>query len=89
MTWVEELRATLPEPPVERRRRLQAEWGFSDLEMRDTAGAGAMDLVAATIEAGATPAAARKWWLSELARRANEATRRARSVRRGIGLRGC
>lgn len=71
--WVEELRATLPEPPVERRRRLQAEWGFSDLEMRDTAGAGAMDLVAATIEAGATPAAARKWWLSELARRANEA----------------
>ena len=52
--WVEELRATLPEPPVERRRRLQAEWGFSDLEMRDTAGAGAMDLVAATIEAGAT-----------------------------------
>ncbi len=71
--WVEELRATLPEPPVERRRRLQAEWGFSDLEMRDTAGAGAMDLVAATIEAGATPASARKWWLSELARRANEA----------------
>ena len=71
--WVEELRATLPEPPVERRRRLQAEWGFSDLEMRDTAGAGAMDLVAATIDAGATPAAARKWWLSELARRANEA----------------
>ncbi len=71
--WVEELRATLPEPPVERRRRLQAEWGFSDLEMRDTAGAGAMDLVAATIEAGAAPAAARKWWLSELARRANEA----------------
>ncbi len=71
--WVEELRATLPEPPVERRRRLQTQWGFSDLEMRDTAGAGAMDLVAATIEAGATPAAARKWWLSELARRANEA----------------
>ncbi len=71
--WVEELRTTLPEPPVERRRRLQEEWGFSDLEMRDTAGAGAMDLVAATIEAGATPAAARKWWLSELARRANEA----------------
>ena len=33
--WVEELRATLPEPPAERRRRLQAEWGFTDLEMRD------------------------------------------------------
>jgi aspartyl-tRNA(Asn)/glutamyl-tRNA(Gln) amidotransferase subunit B len=70
--WVESLRATLPEPPAERRRRLQAEWGFSDLEMRDTVGAGALDLVAATIAAGAPAAAARKWWLSELARRANE-----------------
>jgi len=70
--WVEELRGTLPEPPTERRRRLQSEWGFSDLEMRDTAGAGAMDLVAATVEAGAAPQAARKWWLSDLARRANE-----------------
>ena len=71
--WVEELRATLPEPPAARRRRLQAEWGFSDLDMRDTVGAGALELVAATIEAGAAPQAARKWWLGELARRANEA----------------
>jgi aspartyl-tRNA(Asn)/glutamyl-tRNA(Gln) amidotransferase subunit B len=70
--WVEQLRATLPEPPSARRRRLQGEWGFSDLEMRDTAGAGALDLVAATVEAGATPQAARKWWLGDLARRANE-----------------
>ena len=70
--WVEELRATLPEPPSERRRRLQSEWGFSDLEMRDTVGAGALDLVASTIAEGASPSAARKWWLSELARRANE-----------------
>ncbi len=70
--WVESLRATLPEPPGERRRRLQGEWGFSDLEMRDTVGAGALDLVAATIASGAPAAAARKWWLSELARRANE-----------------
>ncbi len=70
--WVEELRQTLPEPPAERRRRLQAEWGFSDLEMRDTVGAGALDLVAETISAGAPAPAARKWWLSELARRANE-----------------
>ena len=45
-----------PSRPVERRRRLQAEWGFSDLEMRDTVGAGALDLVAATIEAGRRPA---------------------------------
>jgi aspartyl-tRNA(Asn)/glutamyl-tRNA(Gln) amidotransferase subunit B len=71
--WVEELRATLPEPPAERRRRLQAEWGFSDLDMRDTVGAGALELVVATVAAGASPAAAKKWWLGELARRANEA----------------
>jgi aspartyl-tRNA(Asn)/glutamyl-tRNA(Gln) amidotransferase subunit B len=71
--WVEELRSTLPEPPAARRRRLQEEWQFSDLDMRDTIGAGALDLVAATIKAGAAPQAARKWWLGELARLANEA----------------
>ena len=71
-TWVEQLRATLTEPPRERRARLQREWGFSDLEMRDTVGAGALGLVEETIAAGAPPAAARKWWLSEMARRANE-----------------
>ncbi len=70
--WVEQLRASLPEPPRTRRARLQAEWGFSDLEMRDTVGAGALELVQDTIGAGASPQAARKWWLSELARRANE-----------------
>ncbi|HEY0888860.1 MAG TPA: Asp-tRNA(Asn)/Glu-tRNA(Gln) amidotransferase subunit GatB [Nocardioides sp.] len=70
--WVEELRATLPEPPAVRRARLQAEWGFSDLEMRDTVGAGALTLVEETVAAGAAPQAARKWWLSELARRAND-----------------
>ena len=70
--WVEKLRAELPEPPAERRARLQAEWDFSDLDMRDVVGAGALDLVAETIASGAAPQAARKWWLSELARRANE-----------------
>ncbi len=70
--WVEELRATLPEPPAQRRARLQAEWGFSDLEMRDTVGAGALGLVEETIAAGASPQAARKWWLGEMARRAND-----------------
>lgn len=70
--WVEELRGTLPENPTARRARLQAEWGFSDLEMRDTIGAGALGLVEQTIAAGSAPQAARKWWLSELARRANE-----------------
>ncbi|TXJ05945.1 MAG: Asp-tRNA(Asn)/Glu-tRNA(Gln) amidotransferase subunit GatB [Aeromicrobium sp.] len=70
--WVEELRGTLPEPPTERRKRLQTEWGFTDLEMRDTIGAGALELVVATVEAGAAPASAKKWWLGELARRAKE-----------------
>jgi len=70
--WVEELRGTLPENPTEKRARLQADWGFSELEMRDTVGAGAFLLVEQTVEAGAAPQAARKWWLSELARRANE-----------------
>ncbi len=70
--WVEELRATLPENPTAKRARLQTEWGFSDLDMRDTVGAGALLLVEQTIAEGAAPQAARKWWLGELARRAKE-----------------
>jgi len=70
--WVEELRAGLPEPPREHRARLQAQWGLSDLDMRDVVGAGALPLVEQTVDAGAPPQAAKKWWLSELARRANE-----------------
>jgi len=70
--WIEELRATLPEPPAERRGRLQAEWGFSELEMRDVLGAQALDVIDQTVGAGASPQAARKWWLGELLRRANE-----------------
>jgi aspartyl-tRNA(Asn)/glutamyl-tRNA(Gln) amidotransferase subunit B len=69
--WVERLRGTMPEPPGQRRRRLQGEWGFSDLEMRDLVNARAVELVEATVAAGASPAAARKWWSGELARRAN------------------
>ncbi|HHU39503.1 MAG TPA: Asp-tRNA(Asn)/Glu-tRNA(Gln) amidotransferase subunit GatB [Propionibacterium sp.] len=72
--WVEELRGTLPEPPAARRARLQEAWEFTDLEMRDVNGtAGSIDLIDATVAAGASPASARKWWLGELARRANEA----------------
>ncbi|KWW99602.1 Asp-tRNA(Asn)/Glu-tRNA(Gln) amidotransferase subunit GatB [Carbonactinospora thermoautotrophica] len=70
--WVEQLRQTLPEMPRARRRRLQAEWGLSDKEMQALVGAGALDVVAATVEAGSPPDQARKWWLGELARRANE-----------------
>ncbi len=68
--WVEEIRASLPELPAARRRRLQAEWGYADAEMRDVVNAGALDLIEATVAAGASPAAARKWWMGELARTA-------------------
>jgi aspartyl-tRNA(Asn)/glutamyl-tRNA(Gln) amidotransferase subunit B len=68
---VEALRATLPEPPAARRRRLQGDWGYSDLEMRDVVNAGLVELVEETVAAGASPAAARKWWSGEIARRAN------------------
>ena len=70
--WVEELRGTLPEPPAERRARLQSDWAVSDFEMTSMRNAGAVDLVEATVAAGAPPADARKWWMGELARRANE-----------------
>jgi aspartyl-tRNA(Asn)/glutamyl-tRNA(Gln) amidotransferase subunit B len=70
--WVDEIRASLPELPAARRRRLQAEWNLTDLDMTALANAGALDLVAETVAAGASPANARKWWLGELARRANE-----------------
>ena len=69
--WVDRLRETLPEPPAQHRRRLKESWGFSDLEMRDVLNAGAVELIEETVAAGATPAAARKWWLGEPARRAN------------------
>lgn len=68
---IEQLRATLPEPPGLRRERLQGEWGFTDLEMRDVVGAGALDLIDESVLAGASPAGARKWWLGEVLRRAN------------------
>jgi aspartyl-tRNA(Asn)/glutamyl-tRNA(Gln) amidotransferase subunit B len=71
--WVEDLRASLPEPPRQKRARLQQDWGFTDLEMRDVVAAGAIPLIEETVAAGTTPQAARKWWLSDLARRANDA----------------
>ncbi len=74
---IEELRAALPEPPAERRRRLKAEWGFSDLEFQDVANGGLLSEVAATISAGASPASARKWWTGEITRIANAQGREA------------
>ena len=70
--WVAELRAALPEFPAARRARLQAEWGLPEADMTALRNADALDLVADTVAAGATPEQARKWWLGELSRRANE-----------------
>jgi len=70
--WVAELKAALPEPPRDRRQRLRAEWGISEHDMQSILNAGAVELIEATVAAGATPDAARKWWLGELSRRANE-----------------
>ncbi|MET9261046.1 Asp-tRNA(Asn)/Glu-tRNA(Gln) amidotransferase subunit GatB [Amycolatopsis sp. NPDC004079] len=69
--WVEELRATLPEMPAERRKRIQEEWKLSDEALRDLLNVGAVDLVAATVEAGAKPDEARGWWVNTLAQEAN------------------
>jgi aspartyl-tRNA(Asn)/glutamyl-tRNA(Gln) amidotransferase subunit B len=70
--WTEEIRAALPELPAARRVRLQAELGLSDSDMTALRNAGALDLVADTVAAGAAPEQARNWWLAELSRRANE-----------------
>ncbi|MFZ3500545.1 Asp-tRNA(Asn)/Glu-tRNA(Gln) amidotransferase subunit GatB [Streptomyces sp. 5.8] len=70
--WVEELRSGLPEMPRVRRNRLLQEWGVTEHDMQSILNAGAVDSIVATIEAGADSTAARKWWMGELARNANE-----------------
>jgi aspartyl-tRNA(Asn)/glutamyl-tRNA(Gln) amidotransferase subunit B len=70
---IEELRAALPEKPAERRRRLKADWGFSDLEFQDVVNSGLLNEISETVAAGATPQAARKWWTGEIARLSNAA----------------
>ena len=70
--WVEEIRATLPEMPAVKRRRLIGEWEITDVEMRDVINAGALELIEGTVAAGTSPASARKWWMGELSRAAND-----------------
>ena len=55
------------------RKRIQQDWGISDEVMRDLVNAGAIDLVAATVEQGASSEAARAWWGNFLVQKANEA----------------
>jgi aspartyl-tRNA(Asn)/glutamyl-tRNA(Gln) amidotransferase subunit B len=70
---VEELRKTIPELPWLSRKRIQDEWGISDEVMRDLVNNGAIDLVAATVEHGASSESARAWWGNFLVQKANEA----------------
>ncbi len=71
--FVEAVRATLPESPAQRRTRLTGDYGYTLTDIANLRGAGVLDLVEQTVTAGATPEAARKWWLNELARRASDA----------------
>jgi len=68
---IESLRAALPEPPAARRRRLKDAWGFADIDFQGVVNAGLLSEVEATVAAGASPASARKWWMSEISRLAN------------------
>ena len=70
---VERLRQTIPELPWLQRKRIQEEWGISDEVMRDLVNAGAVELVAATVEQGASSEHARAWWGNFLVQKANEA----------------
>ena len=70
---VDRLAHTLPELPWLRRKRIQQQWAVSDEVMRDLVNAGAVELVAATVERGASSEAARAWWGNFLVQKANEA----------------
>jgi aspartyl-tRNA(Asn)/glutamyl-tRNA(Gln) amidotransferase subunit B len=70
-SWVAELKSALPEAPSVRRRRLISQLGLSDLDAQAMTNAGVLDLVLATVGAGAPAAEARNWWLGHLAQAAN------------------
>jgi aspartyl-tRNA(Asn)/glutamyl-tRNA(Gln) amidotransferase subunit B len=71
--WVAGLKAALPELPSARRARLVGELGLPDGDVGAMTRAGVLDLVIATVEAGAPAAEARNWWLGDLQARANAA----------------
>jgi aspartyl-tRNA(Asn)/glutamyl-tRNA(Gln) amidotransferase subunit B len=71
--WVEELKGTIPEAPSLHRRRLVEQLALSSLDAEAMTNAGVLDLVLATVDAGAPAADARNWWLGHLAQSANSA----------------
>ena len=71
--WVEQIRASLPEAPAARPRPAAGRVGrVRRWRWTRIVNAGALDLVAETVAAGASAADARKWWLGELSRRAHD-----------------
>jgi aspartyl-tRNA(Asn)/glutamyl-tRNA(Gln) amidotransferase subunit B len=54
-----------------RRKQLTTELGLSELDSAAMVNAGVLDLVLATVAAGAPAAEARNWWLGHLAQAAN------------------
>ena len=71
--WVAELKAALPEAPSVVRRRLVEELGLSENDSEAMVNAGVLDVVLATVAAGASATEARNWWLGHLAQSANTA----------------
>jgi aspartyl-tRNA(Asn)/glutamyl-tRNA(Gln) amidotransferase subunit B len=69
--WVEQLHKELPELPAARRARLRDSLGVSAADMVQMSNAGVVDLVGATVDAGAPIGEARNWWLGYLAQEAN------------------
>ena len=71
---IDKIRASLPEKPSVRRKKLQEAWQVPDKEMAAMINADVLDLVEETVKLGADPTRARSWWLGEIARIANEKT---------------
>jgi aspartyl-tRNA(Asn)/glutamyl-tRNA(Gln) amidotransferase subunit B len=69
--WVADIRASLPELPAARRARLRSELGLSTEELQQMVNAGVVEAVGETVQAGATAAEARNWWMGYLAEQAN------------------
>ena len=72
LALIEELRAALPESPVLLRRRLKADWAFNEIDFQAVVNAGLLVELVETVNAGASPQSARKWWMGEISRTANE-----------------
>ncbi len=70
--WIETLRASLPERPSIRRKRLQVQWAVPDKEFAAMVNADVLDIVEETVLLGADPTKARTWWLGEVSRIAND-----------------